>query len=256
MDIRELLEKVRGGKLEIDAAEKYLRSHSGVRAYKEMGYAKLDTDRKRRSGFAEVIYCQGKSDEFLPEIFRKLYEAEGEVFGTRADAHQYEIVRAVLPDISYDPVSRILKLEKKDKEHTGLVAVCTGGTADIPVAEEAAQTAEYFGSRVERIYDVGVSGIRRLLSCEKKVREANCVIAVAGMEGALASVIGGLVANPVIAVPTSVGYGASFHGLSALLTMINSCANGIVTVNIDNGFGAGYVATQINRLAERGKSNG
>lgn len=177
MDIRELLEKVRGGKLEIDAAEKYLRSHSGVRAYEEMGYAKLDTDRKRRSGFAEVIYCQGKSDEFLPEIFRKLYEAEGEVFGTRADAHQYEIVRAVLPDISYDPVSRILKLEKKDKEHTGLVAVCTGGTADIPVAEEAAQTAEYFGSRVERIYDVGVSGIHRLLSCEKKVREANCVIA-------------------------------------------------------------------------------
>ena len=256
MDIRELLEKVRGGKLEIDAAEKYLRSHSGVRAYEEMGYAKLDTDRKRRSGFAEVIYCQGKSDEFLPEIFRKLYEAEGEVFGTRADAHQYEIVRAVLPDISYDPVSRILKLEKKDKEHTGLVAVCTGGTSDIPVAEEAAQTAEYFGSRVERIYDVGVSGIHRLLSCEKKVREANCVIAVAGMEGALASVIGGLVANPVIAVPTSVGYGASFHGLSALLTMINSCANGIVTVNIDNGFGAGYVATQINRLAERGKTNG
>jgi len=146
--------------------------------------------------------------------------------------------------------------KKKDKEHTGLVAVCTGGTSDIPVAEEAAQTAEYFGSRVERIYDVGVSGIHRLLSCEKKVREANCVIAVAGMEGALASVIGGLVANPVIAVPTSVGYGASFHGLSALLTMINSCANGIVTVNIDNGFGAGYVATQINRLAERGKSNG
>ena len=256
MDIRELLEKVRGGKLEIDAAEKYLRSHSGVHAYEEMGYAKLDTDRKRRSGFAEVIYCQGKSDEFLPEIFRKLYEAEGEVFGTRADAHQYEIVRAVLPDISYDPVSRILKLEKKDKEHIGLVAVCTGGTADIPVAEEAAQTAEYFGSRVERIYDVGVSGIHRLLSCVKNVLEANCVISVAGMEGALASVIGGLVANPVIAVPTSVGYGASFHGLSALLTMINSCANGIVTVNIDNGFGAGYVATQINRLAERGKSNG
>ena len=176
--------------------------------------------------------------------------------GTRSDAHQYALVRAVLPDISYDPVSRILKLEKKDKEHTGLVAVCTGGTSDIPVAEEAAQTAEYFGSRVERIYDVGVSGIHRLLSCEKKVREAICVIAVAGMEGALASVIGGLVANPVIAVPTSVGYGASFHGLSALLTMINSCANGIVTVNIDNGFGAGYVATQINRLAERGKSNG
>lgn len=158
----------------------------------------------------------------------------------------------MLPSISYDPISHILKQEK-EKDHIGCIAVCTGGTADIPVAEEAAQTAEYFGSHVERIYDVGVSGIHRLLSQEGRIRKASCVIAVAGMEGALASVIGGLVRNPVIAVPTSVGYGASFHGLSALLTMINSCANGIVTVNIDNGFGAGYVATQINRLAERGK---
>ena len=148
-----------------------------------------------------------------------------------------------------------MKLERKGKIRKGLVAVCTGGTSDIPVAEEAAQTAEYFGTKVERLYDMGVSGIHRLLSKEKIIRDANCVIAVAGMEGALASVIGGLVKNPVIAVPTSVGYGASFHGLSALLTMINSCANGIVTVNIDNGFGAGYVATQINRLAERGNSD-
>lgn len=256
MDIRELLEKVKRGEMEIAAAEKYLKDNPAGRVYEEMGYAKLDTDRKRRSGFAEVIYCQGKSDEFLPKIFQKLYEVDGEVFGTRATPRQYEIVKAVLPDISYDPISRILKLEKKDKGHIGSVAICTGGTADISVAEEAAQTAEYFGSHVERIYDVGVSGIHRILSREKEVREANCVIAVAGMEGALASVIGGLVANPVVAVPTSVGYGASFHGLSALLTMINSCANGIVTVNIDNGFGAGYVATQINRLAERGKYNG
>ena len=149
----------------------------------------------------------------------------------------------------------MLKLEKKGKVRKGLVAICTGGTSDIPVAEEAAQTAEYFGTKVERLYDMGVSGIHRLLSKEDIIRDANCVIAVAGMEGALASVIGGLVKNPVIAVPTSVGYGASFHGLSALLTMINSCANGIVTVNIDNGFGAGYVATQINRLAERGNSD-
>lgn len=256
MDIRELLEKVKRGEMEISKAEEYLKDNPVIRAYEDMGYVKLDTDRKRRSGFAEVIYCQGKSDEFLPKIFQKLYEVENEVFGTRATPRQYEIVKAVLPDISYDPISRILKLEKKDKARIGLVAVCTGGTADISVAEEAAQTAEYFGSHVERIYDVGVSGIHRILSREKEVREANCVIAVAGMEGALASVIGGLVANPVVAVPTSVGYGASFHGLSALLTMINSCANGIVTVNIDNGFGAGYVATQINRLAERGKYNG
>ena len=131
--------------------------------------------------------------------------------------------------------------------------MCTAGTADIPVAEEAAQTAEFFGSRVQRFYDVGVSGIHRLLSKAEEIQSANCVIAIAGMEGALASVIGGLVSNPVIAVPTSVGYGASMHGLSALLTMINSCANGVAVVNIDNGYGAGYMATQINRLAERNK---
>ena len=253
MDIKDILENVKEGKLDIGTAERMLRENPADRSYEEMGFAKLDTDRKSRSGFAEVVYCQGKSDEFIGAIFKKLYDCDGEVFGTRASSHQYELVRQYIPQISYDPVSRILKKEK-EKERIGCIAVCTGGTADIPVAEEAAQTAEYFGSRVERVYDVGVSGIHRLLSKEDMVRKANCVIAVAGMEGALASVVGGLVRNPVIAVPTSVGYGASFHGLAALLTMINSCANGIVTVNIDNGFGAGYVATQINRLAERGKN--
>lgn len=252
MDLKNILTAVREGSMDIEAAEALLRENPADRDYEEMGFAKLDTDRKKRSGFAEVVYCQGKPDEYIGRIFRKLYEAEGEVFGTRASEHQYELVREFIPDISYDPVSHILKKEK-EKEHIGCVAVCTGGTADISVAEEAAQTAEYFGTHVERVYDVGVSGIHRLLSKEGTIRKANCVIAIAGMEGALASVIGGLVRNPVIAVPTSVGYGASFHGLSALLTMINSCANGIVTVNIDNGFGAGYVATQINRLAERGK---
>ena len=148
-------------------------------------------------------------------------------------------------------VSHILKIEKADKVRIGNIAVCSAGTADIPVAEEAAQTAEYFGAHVERAYDVGVCGIHRLLAELDVVQEANCVVAVAGMEGALASVIGGLVSNPVIAVPTSVGYGASMNGISALLTMINSCANGIATVNIDNGYGAGYLAAQINRLAEK-----
>lgn len=253
MNVRHILAQVKDGSLSLEEAEQLIAENPAGRSYEEMGFAKLDTDRKKRSGFAEVVYCQGKSDEFIGQIFKKLYDVEGEVFGTRASLHQYDIVKTFLPDISYDPVSHILKLEKKDKEHIGCVAVCTGGTADISVAEEAAQTAEYFGTHVERVYDVGVSGIHRILSKEAIVRKANCVIAVAGMEGALASVIGGLVRNPVIAVPTSVGYGASFHGLSALLTMINSCANGIVTVNIDNGFGAGYVATQINRLAERGK---
>ena len=163
-------------------------------------------------------------------------------------AEQYELIREKFPEVVYDPLSHILKIEKKDKKRIGKIAVCTAGTADISVAEEAAQTAEYFGANVERIYDVGVSGIHRLLSRLDTIQSANCVVAVAGMEGALASVLGGLVDKPVIAVPTSVGYGASMNGLSALLTMINSCANGIAVVNIDNGYGAGYIATQINRM--------
>ena len=219
------------------------------RGFTDLEFAKLDTDRLERSGFPEVVFCSGKPDEYLISIYQKMFEETGEVFGTRASDKQYELVKTVIPDIAYDPVSRILKYEKPWKTREGLCCVCTAGTADIPVAEEAAQTAEYFGTRVERVYDVGVSGLHRLLSKIDLIREANCVIAVAGMEGALASVIGGLVKNPVIAVPTSVGYGASFSGLSALLTIINSCANGIATVNIDNGYGAGYMATQINRLA-------
>lgn len=217
--------------------------------FEEMGYAKLDTHREIRSGFPEVIFCSGKADEHLLKIFGRLYEEHGEVFGTRASGEQYGLLKKVYPQVQYDPVSHIIKIEKQGKMREGLIAVCTAGTADIPVAEEAAQTAEYFGSCVERVFDVGVSGIHRLFSRLEVIQDANCVVAVAGMEGALASVLGGLVDKPVIAVPTSVGYGASFHGLSALLTMINSCANGIATVNIDNGYGAGYLATQINRLA-------
>jgi hypothetical protein len=238
---------VKDGQISVEEAEYYFRRQP----FEELGYAKLDHHREVRSGFPEVVYCSGKPDAYLRSIYRKLYEADGEVFGTRATREQYELIREVLPEIEYDEVSHILKQEKKEKTRTGQIAVCTAGTADIPVAEEAAQTAEFFGSHVERIYDVGVSGIHRLLSSLKPIQEANCVIAVAGMEGALASVIGGLVSKPVIAVPTSVGYGASLNGLSALLTMINSCANGIAVVNIDNGYGAGYMATQINRLAIR-----
>lgn len=217
-----------------------------------MDFARLDHDRKRRTGFPEVIFCEGKPDEFLVDIYKKMYEREGQVFGTRASEHQYEIVKAALPETSYDKVSRILKVvapEVRQPELVGEIAVVTAGTADIPVAEEAAQTAEYFGSKVNRVFDVGVSGIHRLLSNVDVLNSANCVVAVAGMEGALASVVGGLVKVPVIAVPTSVGYGANMGGISALLTMINSCANGISVVNIDNGYGAGYIATQINRLA-------
>ena len=217
----------------------------------DLGYAKLDTHRKLRNGAAEVVFCSGKADDHLVSIFQRLWEQNGEVFGTRASRAQYELVRQELPELTYDAVSRIMKIEKPGKKKIGKIAVCTGGTADISVAEEAAQTAEFFGNHVDRIYDVGVSGLHRLLSRLDVIQSANCVVAAAGMEGALASVIGGLVDKPVIAVPTSVGYGASLNGISALLTMINSCANGIAVVNIDNGYGAGYMASQINRLGER-----
>lgn len=249
MEARKILEQVKEGTMSVEDAEKYFRKQP----FEEMGYAKLDTHREIRSGFPEVVYCSGKPDAYLCSIYQRLFEENGEVFGTRADRHQYELIKEVLPQAVYDQVSRILKIERQDKKRQGKIAVCTAGTADIPVAEEAAQTAEYFGANVERIYDVGVSGLHRLLSRIDTIQEANCVVAVAGMEGALASVLGGLVSRPVIAVPTSVGYGASMHGLSALLTMINSCANGIAVVNIDNGYGAGYIATQINRLGCRGE---
>lgn len=246
MTIEQILEGVKAGSVSVESAKELIKS-SG---YEELGYAKLDSSRKERTGFAEVIYCSGKADEHLLRIFERLYKEEGEVFGTRASQAQYELIKTYYPQVKYDPISRIIKIEKKEKKRIGKIAVCTAGTADIPVAEEAAQTAEFFGSHVERIFDVGVSGMHRLFSRLEVIQDANCVVAVAGMEGALASVMGGLVSRPVIAVPTSVGYGANFHGLSALLTMINSCANGIAVVNIDNGYGAGYLATQINRLAQ------
>ena len=250
MAIKTVLEGVQKGNLSIEEAERFFTRT----AYEDMGYAKLDTYRELRSGFPEMVYCPNKPDAYLQAIYVRLLAEQGEVFGTRATPEQAELVRQVIPGIMYSPLAKTLKLQKPDKAREGLVAVCTAGTADVPVAEEAAQTAEFFGARVERYYDVGVSGLHRLVSKMEALQKANCIVAVAGMEGALASVIGGLVRNPVIAVPTSVGYGASFHGVAALLTMINSCANCVSVVNIDNGYGAGYIATQINRLAIRGNN--
>lgn len=247
MDIEGMLLKVKHGEMDIETAKRLLKDLP----YEDLGYAKLDHHRTLRSGFGETVFCQGKPDEYLAEIFKKFYERDGEVLGTRASAEQYELVGKLVPEVTYDPISRILKAERQGKERKGCVAVCTGGTADIPVAEEAAQTAEYFGCVVERIYDVGVAGIHRLLAQRDRLHQANCIIAAAGMEGALGTVIAGLAECPVIAIPTSIGYGASFHGLSALLTMLNSCANGISVVNIDNGYGAGYLAAQMNRMAVR-----
>lgn len=250
MEIREILEAVQSGDMTVEAAKKALQAATVA----DMGYARLDSDRRRRTGFAEVVFCSGKTDEHLLRIYERIFQEEGEVLGTRATPEQFGCIRRRFPQAEYDPQSHILKIQDPDKKRIGKVVACTAGTADIPVAEEAAQTAEFFGTRVERLYDVGVSGLHRLLSRLDVFDGASCVVTAAGMEGALASVVGGLVRCPVIAVPTSVGYGASFHGLSALLTMINSCANGICVVNIDNGYGAGYIATQINRLAVKGAS--
>lgn len=262
MDIQEILRGYKAGEISLEIAEAKIRQidERPGKGYANMGFARLDTQRKERSGFPEVIFCSGKPDDYLVAIYRKITELEGRAFGTRATPHQAALVQEAIPAAEYDPVARILKVERGgdasgDTDASGgRVAVCTGGTADIPVAEEAAQTAEFFGARVDRFYDVGVSGIHRLFNNMDEIRKADCVIAVAGMEGALPTVIGGMVRNPVIAVPTSVGYGANMQGLTALLTMINSCANGVAVVNIDNGYGAGYMATQIGRLAASGRS--
>ena len=243
MDIKEMLNLVKNGEMGVDEAQKILKDLP----YEDLGYAKLDHHRALRSGFGETVFCQGKPDEYLVQIYRKFVERDGEVLGTRATKEQFELVKAAIPEVSYDPISRILKVERKKKERTGCIAVCTGGTADIPVAEEAAQTAEYFGSYVDRIYDVGVAGVHRLLSHVEELQAARVIVAVAGMEGALPGVVAGLVSCPVIGVPTDVGYGANLGGIAPLLTMVNSCAPGVSVVNINNGLGAGYSAALVIR---------
>lgn len=215
--------------------------------YTDLGFAKLDKDRVRRRGNSEAVFCECKTSEQLIEIF-KSFNADGQnVIGTRASKEQYEDLKKVFENIEYNEKGRTLKLIANSIEKVGEVAICTGGTGDIPVAEEAADAAEFYGSNVKKYYDIGVAGIHRLFDNIEEIKKANVIIAVAGMEGALGSIITGMVDVPVIAVPTSVGYGSSFKGLSALLTMLNSCAEGMTVVNIDNGFNAGYSACQINK---------
>ena len=215
--------------------------------YTDLGFAKLDKDRVRRRGNSEAVFCECKTSEQLIEIF-KSFNADGQnVIGTRASKEQYDALKKVFENIEYNEKGRTLKLIANPVEKVGEVAICTGGTGDIPVAEEAAEVAEFYGSNVKKYYDIGVAGIHRLFDNIEEIKKANVIIAVAGMEGALGSIITGMVDVPVIAVPTSVGYGSSFKGLSALLTMLNSCAEGITVVNIDNGFNAGYSACQINK---------
>ena len=219
--------------------------------FEDLGFANIDHHRKLRTGYPEAVFCQGKKPEQIAEIMKGLADKNANVIGTRATLNDYEAVKAVLPDAEYFADARIIALLRDRVPHTeGTIAVVTAGTADIPVAEEAAVTAEALGNRVDRIYDVGVAGIHRLFAKLDRIREARVVIVVAGMEGALASVVGGLVESPVIAVPTSIGYGANLGGISALLSMLNSCANGVGIVNIDNGFGAAYLASNINRIGE------
>ncbi len=215
--------------------------------YEDIDCAKLDIERVCRRGYSEAVFCECKTNEQLIKIYKTFKENGQNILGTRASKEQYKAVKSKLKDVEYNENAKTLTLIQNPINKIGEIAVCTGGTGDIPVAEEAAATAEFYGSNVKKYYDVGIAGIHRLLDNIEKIKKANVIIAVAGMEGALGGVIAGLVNSPVIAVPTSVGYGSSFKGLSALLTMLNSCAEGMTVVNIDNGFGAGYSANLINR---------
>jgi NCAIR mutase (PurE)-related protein len=219
-----------------------------VNEFEDHGFVKLDVGREERTGHPEVVFGPGKTVEQVETIFARLVEIHGRALVTRATAEMAERVIARHPEAQYDEPSRLIRFGQSPRKLPGKIAVLTGGTSDIPVAEEAAGTAEWMGCEVDRIYDVGVAGIDRLLMHKEQIREASIVIGVAGMEGALVSVVGGLVRRPVIAVPTSVGYGANLQGITTLLAMMSSCAAGITVVNIDNGFGAGYQAAMILQL--------
>ncbi len=244
-ELNVLLCKVKEGTLPIEEAMTKLTNLP----FEDLGFAKMDYHRELRQGVPEIIYCAGKTVDQIVSIVQNMMSKGNNILGTRATEEMYQAVKNVCPQVSYHPLARTITIQIKEIEKADTyIAVVTGGTSDIPVAEEAAITAEVLGNHVERIYDVGVAGIHRLFAHLEIIRKAQVVIAIAGMEGALGSVIGGLVDKPVIAVPTSIGYGASFGGLAALLSMLNSCASGTAVVNIDNGFGAGYMASMINKL--------
>jgi pyridinium-3,5-biscarboxylic acid mononucleotide synthase len=241
--IKKLLADVKNGKVQLEEAFSQLKNLP----FEDIGFAKLDTHRAMRKGFPEVIYCQGKTLPQIKEIFKRLSGHHKSIMATRADKGVYKAIRTISPKAEYHEAARIVTVGKGETG-TGRVLVITAGTADIPVAEEAAVTAEFLGNNVTRLYDIGVAGLHRIIGSMDILSKADVMIVAAGMEGALASVVGGLTDKPVIAVPTSIGYGASFQGLAALLSMLNSCAPGVAVVNIDNGFGAGCMAATINML--------
>ena len=246
MELKKILEDVKNNELDIDSALEILKDLP----YEDLGYAHIDHHRSIRNGYPEVIYCKGKSDEHILGIIDRMNKKNTNILGTRCRKETFEKIIKIYPNAEYEELSQILKIKNEEikEQGKGKILIVTGGTSDIPVADEAYFTAEFFGNKVERLYDVGVAGIHRLLSNRNIIEEARVIVAVAGMDGALPSVVGGLVDVPVIAVPTSVGYGANFDGLAPLLAMLNSCASGISVVNIDNGFGAGYLASIINKL--------
>ncbi len=251
---RDILSDVQNGTLSIEEAESHLEraqtsGSQGWAGVEELGFATLDHDRMQRKGFPEVVYCEGKTPSQSAKILHRLaLRADGNILGTRAPASVMEELLPLVPDAQFDEISRTIVIRRGEQKAVGNVTVVAAGTSDLPVAEEAAITADVMGNQVERIYDVGVAGLHRLLRQLPKIRAARVVIAVAGMEGALTSVITGLVDRPVIAVPTSVGYGAQLQGLTPLLSMLTGCAPGMAVVNIDNGFGAGYMASLINQM--------
>ncbi|MBU0996034.1 MAG: nickel pincer cofactor biosynthesis protein LarB [Proteobacteria bacterium] len=241
--LKTLLENVKNGQIDIESAFQQLKKLP----FEDLGYAKVDHHRSIRTGVPEVIFCQGKTIDQIQGIVKVISNHHDNILATRASREVYDGIRSVTDDCDYHDAARIIIIKPRPVDKKGSIVIVTGGTSDLPVAEEAAVTAEVLGNKITRIFDAGVAGLHRLLySCED-LFNANVIIAVAGMEGALASVVGGLASCPVIGVPTSVGYGASFGGLAALLSMLNSCASGISVVNIDNGFGAGFQASLINR---------
>lgn len=244
-EIKKILQDVKDGNSSVDSAMDKLRDLP----FEDIGFAKIDHHRELRTGYPEVILCSGKTTEQVVTIISTMYTKGNNILATRASEEIYHVISKQFPEAIYNEAAKTIVIKRKDIIcPESYISIVTAGTADIPVAEESAVTAEIFGNKVERIFDVGVAGIHRLYHRLDTIRGGKVIIAVAGMEGALPSVLGGLVNKPIIAVPTSVGYGANFHGLSSLLTMLNSCAAGVSVVNIDNGFGAGYIASMINKL--------
>jgi NCAIR mutase (PurE)-related protein len=242
--MKKILEDYKAGKTDLEEVLEKIKSLP----YENLDFAKIDTHRIFRKGFPETIFCQGKTIPQILKILELMAKRDHSILATKANKKIYTTVKKVYPEAEYNELAKTIVIKRvKIKPNKGKILVITAGTSDIPVAEEAVVTAELMGNTVEKTYDVGVAGVHRIFDIKDKIFDSNVLIVVAGMEGALASIVGGLTASPVIAVPTSVGYGASYKGIAPLLTMLNTCAEGVVVVNIDNGFGAGYFASIINR---------